>query len=692
MSLRDLKLDICYESDESHDQLLDNFYNPVLECATRYYRIAGFFSSSSLIVAAKGISGLIHNDGKMYLLVSPELSEEDYKTIIEHNRIPDNSTMFDDLDFDAIPHENLQALAWLLDAGRLEIKIVVGQKARNSLFHQKVGIVFDESGDMISFSGSINETAQAWINNVEEFKVFRSWEPGQMDYLQTDLAKFLSYWKNERSNVAIAYDIPTAVREKIIKIKPRDINDLHIMRKYRKEASRKTKDNLLSLFTHQQNAVDKWISNNYSLLMEMATGTGKTRTAIGCAVEMLKQHQRLCIIIATPQLTLTQQWLLDIDELNVTVDKKITVPGNYSSAQWKRELSLLLLDLSDGKINTAIVFTTHTTASSEKFIEIFRKNKYDTPTLFICDEVHAIGSALQRRAMLPEYDFRIGLSATPERMFDEGGTQQIRTYFGDNSFEFTIADALRTINPKTQRPFLNQFKYYPIFVKLTPAETKKYANYTRQIAALLQQEDYDEEALQRLYDRRSKISKNAENKFAAFASLLDDMGPADIQDTIVFVSDRQIVQCFDIMSDKKIRRAKITESESADKIVNDEGESERQEIISQFRRHELQVLVGMKCLDEGIDIRNARVAILMSSSTNPREYVQRVGRVLRTLPNKGTSEIYDFIVLPAEGSASGLGILEKEARRAQQIAENALNYNEVKRAFSERGVILHADQ
>lgn len=690
MALRDLNLDICYESDESHDQLLDNFYNPTLECAKRYYRIAGYFSSSSLIVAAKGISGLIHNGGKMYLLVSPELSEEDYQTIIEHNKIPDNSTMFDDLDFDTMPHENLQALAWLLDAGRLEIKIVVGQKARNSLFHQKVGIIFDDAGDMISFSGSINETAQAWINNVEEFKVFCSWEPGQIDYLQKDLSKFLAYWKNERRNVAISYDIPAAIREKIIKIKPRDIDDLHIMRKYRKEASRKT--NYLSLFEHQQRAVDNWISNDFSLLMEMATGTGKTRTAIGCAVEMLKRQEKLCIVIATPQLTLTQQWLLDIEELNIAVDKKITVPGNYSSTQWKRELSLLLLDLSDGKINTAIVFTTHTTASSERFIEIIRRNKYDTPILFICDEVHAIGSTLQRRAMLPEYNFRVGLSATPERMFDEGGTTLIRTYFGNNSFEFTIADALRTLNPKTRRPFLNQFNYYPIFVYLTPDETKKYANYTRKIAALLQQEDYDEDALQKLYDKRSKISKNAENKYTAFDALLEKMHPAEIKDTIVFVSDQQIIRCFDIMSSKKIRRAKITESESADRIVNEEGETERQEIISQFKRRELQVLVGMKCLDEGIDIRNARVAVLMSSSTNPREYVQRVGRVLRTLPDKCTSEIYDLIVMPAEGSTSGLGILEKEARRAQQIAENALNYDDVIRAFSERGVILHADQ
>ena len=381
MALQDLKLEVSYESDESKDQLLDNFYIPVLECANRYYRIAGFFSSSSLIVAARGIEGLINNGGKMYLLVSPELSDEDYQTIIEHDQISENSKMFSDLDFDSMPHENLQALAWLLDEGRLEIKIVVGLKSKNSLFHQKVGIVFDDSGDILSFSGSINETAQAWINNIEEFKVFRSWEHGQIDYLQSDLNKFLLYWKNEKEGIAKVYEVPEAIKERIIKIKPRDIEDIQIMRKYRKTT--KIKENLLSLYPHQQKAVDKWLNNECMLLMEMATGTGKTRTAIGCMMELLKSGQKLCVIVATPQLTLTQQWDKDIDDLKIPVNRTITVPGSYSSAQWKRELELMLLDLSDDRINTAIIFTTHTTASSDRFLEIIRGNKFDTKILFV---------------------------------------------------------------------------------------------------------------------------------------------------------------------------------------------------------------------------------------------------------------------------------------------------------------------
>lgn len=686
MGLRELKLSPSYETTESKSQLLDDFYIPVLENACKYYRIAGFFSSSALSVAAKGIEGLVNNGGKMYLLISPEISEEDYKIIKEHGLNADSS-VFSELSFETTQDENLKALAWLLDNRKLEIKIVVGKKSRNSLFHQKIGIIFDNAGDMISFSGSINETAQAWISNIEEFKVFCSWEPGQLDYLQSDLTKFLAYWKDQRPDIADVYDIPESIKAQIVKVKPRDIWDLNIMRRYRKD--KKISENKLSLFPHQERAVYAWKTNGYSLLMEMATGTGKTRTAIGCLLDKLNDSETLLTIVATPQNTLSRQWREDLIKLNITLDREGIIDG--SNSKWKKDLEFILLDLSDKKIKTAIIFTTHDTASSERFVNIIRKNKYNTKILFIGDEVHATGAAKQRNALLPEYDYRIGLSATPERMFDEGGTSLIREYFGNKSFEFTIADALKTINPLTGKPFLNTFSYHPIFVRLTESESKKYGKISQLIAILKAKDNYDPDELQRLYDRRAEIGKNAENKFEALANLLDSMVPETIQDTILFVSDKQIQRGFDILSSRKIKRAKITESESASKVVNDEGDTERQEIIAQFVRRQLQVLVGIKCLDEGIDIPNARVAILMASSTNPREFVQRVGRVIRQAPDKQPSEIYDFIAVPYEGDA-GTGLLEKEARRAAHIAANAINYDEVKALFLENGVELDANQ
>ena len=687
MGLKDITISTNYETSESKTQLLDEFYIPVLDNAVKYYRIAGFFSSTALAVAAKGIEGLINNNGKMYLLISPELSEEDYKIISEHGCIPANAAFLQNFSVEDMPNENLSLLAWLLDTGNLEIKIVVGKKARNSLFHQKVGIIEDASGDMISFSGSINETAQAWINNIEEFKVFRSWEAGQLDYLQSDLNKFLAYWKGEKTEIADVYDIPATIREKIVKIKPRDVWDLNVMRRYKKD--QQIKKNKLSLFPHQQRAVEAWKENCHSLLMEMATGTGKTRTAIGCVLEKLKDNETILIIVATPQNTLSRQWKTDIEKLGIALDQEAIIDG--SNNKWKKDLELILLDLSDRRIKNAIIYTTHATASDDKFISIIRSTKYNTKILFIGDEVHATGSAKQRNALLPEYEYRIGLSATPERMFDEDGTSLIREYFGGKAFEFTIADALNTINPLTGKPFLNRFNYHPIFVPLTAEENKKYKKISQQIIIMKSKDDYDPKDLEKIYDRRADILKNAERKLEVLEGLLLRMDPATIVDTILFVSDRQIVSSFEILSRLKIKRAKITESESASKTVTDEGNTERQEIIAQFVRHQLQVLVGIKCLDEGIDIPNARIALLLANSTNPREYVQRVGRVIRQAPDKEISEIYDFIVIPCE-SDTAPGLLEKEARRAAQIACNAVNYEEVKTLFAKNGVVLDANQ
>ena len=172
MSFKDLGLDTNYETCDRKDQLLESFYIPLLQQATKYYRIAGFFSSSALVVASKGIEGLIANGGKMCLLVSPELSEEDYEAIREHGGVSETNALFNEIKAIKVPHENIRALGWMLDNGYLDIKIVVPKHSHTGLFHQKIGIAFDREGNIVSFSGSINETAQAWLNNIEEFKVF----------------------------------------------------------------------------------------------------------------------------------------------------------------------------------------------------------------------------------------------------------------------------------------------------------------------------------------------------------------------------------------------------------------------------------------------------------------------------------------------------------------------------------------
>lgn len=693
MGLRDLHLEASYETAESKTHLLDSFYIPVLEQAVKYYRIAGFFSSSALAVAAQGIEGLIQNHGKMYLLISPKLSQSDYEVIRAYGRIPDDAEIFQELHLDGKVSDNVRALAWMLAQNLLEIRFVVGTKTPESLFHQKVGVITDKRGDQLSFSGSINESAQGWLNNIEEFKVFCSWKAGQIEYINSDFDKFLSYWKNERPQIAAVYSLPEAVRQKIIQIKPDDIMDLSIMRKYHRDTRIIQSDETirLSLFPHQAAAVQKWKQNHFSLLMEMATGTGKTRTAIGCMVEKFKDKEKLLTIVATPQNTLSRQWQSDLEDLHICLDENLIIDG--SNAKWKHDLKMLLFHF-DSEIQKAIIFTTHDTASSQAFIDLIKNYKGSVKILFICDEVHAIGSAKQRDALLPCYEYRIGLSATPERLYDQEGSQLIRDYFGNSSFEFTMHDALATINPLTGKPFLNLYLYHPRFVYLTEEESRKFKRHNKMIAGLVQtikqlkekHQPYDteKEKLERQFLNRANIVKNAEEKKVALSELIEELGPDTIQDTIVFSSDKQMDFFMQLLAEKRVTRAKITEEISAKKVDKSTGLTERQQAIDDFANHHIQVLLGIKCLDEGIDITSARVAILMANSTNPREYIQRIGRVIRPGKNKKISEIYDYIVLGEDDTP----VLQSEVRRAAFITENATNPDEVYRLFAEKGVNL----
>lgn len=686
MSYKDIKIESCYETTGVKTKLLEEFYMPFLQETSNYFRIAGFFSSSSLAIAAKGIEGLIRNNGKMRLLISPKLSEQDF-TIIK------NTNSLDDYDLEFLKHidvseftqlDNLKALSWMLANDKLEIKIVIDKNSGDSIFHQKVGIGYDMEGNMLSFSGSINETAQAWLSNIEEFKTFKSWEPGQMTYLLNDLKKFNTYWNDEKQDIAKVFDIPESIKNKIINVAPRDVMDLSIMKKYK--FGKKDNNFTISLFPHQHKAVEAWVENNYQILMEMATGTGKTRTAIGCFLTQLNKIKNYLVIVATPQNTLSKQWKKDIEEeLKITFNRSEVIDGSVT--KWEQKFETVLLDINMGLIDNAIIYSTHDIISNKKFLNIVLNNKANTKILFICDEVHGIGSEHQQEALLDIYEYRIGLSATPERMFDERGTNAIRQYFGNKSFEFTIADALGAINPLTGKPFLNPFYYYPVFVDLTDDERKKYIQITKKIIYLQSLDNVVESDIKLQKILRANILKNATMKLPTVERLVCKINEKEkIQNTIIFATEAQAENVLLMLGSHGITRCKITEHESTTKKVGIKGLSEREEYIDQFRKGNVQVLLGLKCLDEGIDIKNARIAILMSSSTNAREYVQRIGRVIRPDKNKKYSEIYDLIVMPSNDHRIDETILEKEARRALLIAENAINYIDVKCLFDEKGV------
>ena len=275
------------------------------------------------------------------------------------------------------------------------------------------------------------------------------------------------------------------------------------------------------------------------------------------------------------------------------------------------------------------------------------------------------------------------MSATPQRWFDEDGTALLQTYFGNDAFRFTLHDALTKFNPRTGKTFLVNYTYHSIRVPLTEEEFTAYLVLTKKIIQHQRGDDpASREHLQRLLMQRAEITKNAEAKYLALAHVLDALGPG-ISKTLIFVSPQQKSRVLQMLAARHIIAHQVTEAESQYESPHG-GESERKKMLRLFAAGDYQVLVAMKCMDEGIDIPVARRGILLASSTNPREYVQRIGRVIRQAPGKETAELYDFFVKPDLASAADPAIqslekriYQKEFRRIREIAAEALNSAEV---------------
>ncbi len=693
MNLKDIPLKYSYETGK--EDLLQDFYIPVLSCAKRYDRIAGFFSSTSLAIAARGLAGLISRNGKMRLVTCQKINKEDAEIIAQsvenaEKIISRNFISEFDVIEDEFVRDHIEALGWMLANGYLEIKIaLVYDKGKlcsedeiisKSIMHQKVGILYDDDFYAISFSGSNNESASGWVKNIEEFKVFKEWELGQVQYFKGDQFKFNEFWNNTKVGVKVI-DLPTAVSNKLIEESKGFYLEKISLNLYReKKTKKKHEKQELKLFYYQEAAVCKWLENGKQLLLEMATGCGKTRTAIGCMNIILENNERCLFVVSCPQNTLARQWESDISGLTVKFDGKVFIDGSVPN--WKTVLSKSVIQLKTGYYSNLIIFTTHQTCSSEFFIDVIKKLPDRIVRFLVGDEAHGLGANKSKKALLNDYLYRLGLSATPQRWFDEAGSKTISDYFGSNSFEFTISDALSKLNPLTGKHFLVNYYYHPKFIALTEDELEQYSKLSekiKKISTYKANDDSLQKTLEFMLFERANIEKNAENKYQMLEEILNKI-ENDIEDTIIFVSDEQLPRVMQMLGQRQISAHKFTQEESTKISDKYGGISEREFIIHKFKSKEYQVLVAIKCLDEGIDIPSAKRAIIMASSTNPREYIQRIGRVIRQADDKYQADIYDMILKPDVSSFLDDNMIELEKRifrkemdRVKDLSKNALN-------------------
>jgi superfamily II DNA or RNA helicase len=681
VSFQDLEQATNYNSAFGDVDVIKDFYNPVLEQSIKYDRVAGYFSSRVFASAAKGISGLVRNNGKMRLLTSHAFTKSDTESMQEYFAsekfsndllagFVESYQELGDLT-DTIAKNHIAAMCWMLNKGYLEIKVIVPDSADLTAvtpedwekFHPKFGIFYDSEGNSIAFAGSVNETALAWNSNIENFDVYHSWIPGELDRrISPKMVQFEKMWKGEISTQWRTIDLPAAVKDKIIsEFAPSDFP--RIQDSVSNHKSRKLRD-------YQNEALESWIAAGRRGILEMATGTGKTRTAKAC-IESSAEVGSLLTIVIVPYQHIGDQWKKELGEFSPITTGK----------DWRKKLATAASQVTFGRLKNLVIVAVKNTAASEDFIKMVRNMSSDFDNvLLVGDEVHWLGAPSFQSALISQANFRLGLSATPKRYFDEIGTDFLLNYFGESVYQLTIRDALKR-RDENGNFILCPYKYKPITVSLSQGELERYQDLTRKIGMYsAMQQDYDViDMLQKLRNNRSFIAKTAESKIPAVRELLEIL-PKPLEQCLIYCADfAQLNIVARILEEMNIPTQQITGLESANASINFNNISEREHIIKNFANGSLGVLLAIDCLDEGVDIPSAKLGIILASSGNEKEFIQRRGRLMRPFEGKDYAEIYDFCVLPIDpvDPIASAPLVNVELSRIEQFALDALNSEEI---------------
>ena len=698
MSLQNIELKMSYHS--SLDKVAKDFYTPLLMEACVYKRAVGFFSSSIFSVIATGVAALADNGGKIQLVASPKLSEEDILAIQQGYKMRDEivkSAIRRELTVPRTSFEakNLNLLANLIADGILDIKIALTENdTQSGMFHVKMGLIEDAERNIVAFTGSMNESLTALELNYESIDVYCSWKTADEQMRVADkLNQFTSIWNDTEPNVKII-DFPELKQEILDRYKRTSISD------YSDEASRiekaeettfvkrwlHTPDGFSGYFDYQLQAMESWRKNGYRGIFDMATGTGKTLTALG-ALELLCNEllDRLGIIIVCPYQHLIEQWVEDINAYGVS---PIIC---YSRYDWKKRFKYTISDYSCGALKNFCVITTNDTFATKYFQDEI--DKLRGKVCLVVDEAHNFGATKQLDCMKGLYTYRLALSATLERRYDEYGTSRLLEFFGEKCIEYPLERAIREDK-------LTPYYYYPIPVHFEADELDEYNELTEKIVKILISSKKDasglSKAVEMLLIKRARIVAAARGKLRALYDIIsqnyfDDnhllvycgattVANSSYKEGVIDIEEkRQIDIVVDMLGNDLGMRVR--------KFTSEESSKDRELIKEDFTNGDmLKVLVAIRCLDEGVNIPGIRTAFILASSTNPKEYIQRRGRVLRKAPNKPFAKIYDFITLPRsiDGPIPGsininseYSLIKREYERMEDFARLAENTSEV---------------
>lgn len=660
MSFQDIELKPEYRS--RLDNVIRDFYIPVLKQAVGYKRAVGYFSSSALLSLTAGICGLIDNGGSIQLIASPRLSAEDIEAI------NDGIRRRDDVIKEALLRElrepkgkfeetRLNLLSNLIAAGRLEIKIAFLEDDNTiGMFHEKLGLMYDSEGNIIAFSGSMNESANAFTTNYEAIDAFASWTQ-DADRVYIKQSAFNAMWEDYEPSIKVM-DFPEVNEEILRRYKVNNRIDTSLDEESSKDELVPVDDPVVQtgpivpahvyMRQYQMDAIEEWVKHNYVGIFDMATGTGKTYTALAAVARLFSDmNHNLAVLIICPYQHLVEQWKEDIVAFGM---KPIVCYSASSQKNWRERLKTAVTSFNLGVQDHFCMVSTNATFSIDYVQDLVTKLRGNV--VLVVDEAHNFGAENLSKTLLPHIPFRLALSATIDRHGDPEGTQKLYDYFGEKCIEYSLKDAI-------DNDMLTPYYYHPIPVSLNEEELSNYFDLTAKIRKNIHADKDGKiklsEYAKMLLIKRARIVAGASEKISTLLQLMKDykddnkilvycgattMHDVDYQEGKPPIDEARQIDIVAGMlgNDLGMRVTKFTSEENAD---------ERERIKADFAEGtHLQSLVAIRCLDEGVNIPSIRTAFIMASSTNPKEYVQRRGRVLRKFPGKNHAVIFDFITLP----------------------------------------------
>lgn len=638
-----------------------NFYRPCLDLATDYRRAVGYFRSSIFLIVGEDVIKFAKRGGKIRLICSPSITDEDLSSIEEGYSLRGNRTddalcvEIDRLLVDETTHYRTRVLATLIAVGALDVRIAV-RPSDQGIYHEKIGIFSDNFGNKVSFLGSANETWKGWHErgNLEAIEVFCNWsDTSDVDRCQNHEAYFERLWAGQSKGVEVIA-FPEAAKRRIAAVAMDDLEDVD-MEEIR--AIEKPIVNGRTPLGHQSKAIADWIAAGCRGVFEHATGSGKTFTALMAVREHVENG--LPALIVVPSRLLLEQW--DVETRHELPGTTILLAG-AGHDRWKQGGRLRGMTDPSPDLGKRVLIATMQTASSDKFLASIQGGSH---LLVVADEVHQSGSPQNSKLYSLKSGSRLGLSATPIRYGDPDGTRKMFDYFGPViPPPVTLQDAIKAGR-------LVDYEYKPHAVFLTSEEAEEWKALTLKIRWEMARQDEGADGKKALSDaakmlliRRSRIAKKAKNKIPLASDILKSSF-SEGQRWLVYCEDKkQLAEVIDALKAKGLEPLRYHTDMDGDKAAT----------LAHFKTFG-GIMVSIKCLDEGVDIPAVDHALILASSQNPRQFIQRRGRVLRKAKWKNLAVIHDAIVVPVslEDEPEQTSLLKSEFVRAIEFAKSAIN-------------------